>query len=85
MDTGLFWFYGISTTVGYLMPNNGSNGNEGVLNIPQSSRTGASPSDCLISYPGHLFRGGVLPLSRDAVSMFYSPSQLGYLDSGKDG
>ena len=33
----------------------GSNGNEGVLYIPQSSRiTGTSPSDCLVSYPGHL-------------------------------
>ena len=32
----------------------GSNGNEGVLRIPQSSNiTGASPSDCLMSYPGH--------------------------------
>ena len=28
----------------------GSNGNEGVLHIPQSSRTGASPSDG-VSYP----------------------------------
>ena len=30
-----------------------SNGYEEVLHIPQSSRTGASPSDCFISYPGH--------------------------------
>ena len=30
-------------------------GNEGVLRILQSSSiTGASPSDCLVSYPGHL-------------------------------
>ena len=30
-----------------------SNGNEGVLCIPQSSySTGASPLDCLVSYPG---------------------------------
>ena len=30
--------------------------NEGVLSIPQSSSiTAASPSDCLISYLGHLF------------------------------
>ena len=29
-----------------------SHDNEGVLRIPQSSRfTGASPSDCLVSYP----------------------------------
>ena len=31
----------------------GSNGNEGVLRIPQSPNiTGTSPSDCLVSYPG---------------------------------
>ena len=31
----------------------GSDGNGGVLRIPQSpSITGASPSDCLVSYPG---------------------------------
>ena len=33
----------------------GSDSNEGVLHIPQSSSiTGASPSDCLMSYPWHL-------------------------------
>ena len=54
----------------------GSNGNEGVLNIPQSSSiTGTSQSDCLVSYPEH-FRG--------AVGASYSPSthtpnRLGYL------
>ena len=32
----------------------GSDGNEGVLCIPQSSSiTGTSPLDCLVSYPGH--------------------------------
>ena len=32
----------------------GSDGNKGVLHIPQSSRIiEASPSDCLVSYPGH--------------------------------
>ena len=52
-----------------------SNG-RGVLCIPQSSSlTGASPSNCLMSYPGHLL-GGVLPLCRDAVSVFYFPSWL---------
>ena len=29
------------------------NGNEGVLHIPQSFRTGASPSDSLVLYLGH--------------------------------
>ena len=32
----------------------GSDGNERVLHIPQgSSIAGTSPSDCLVSYPGH--------------------------------
>ena len=31
------------------------NGNEEVLRIPQSSRTGTMPSDSLLSYPGHSF------------------------------
>ena len=36
----------------------GSDGNEGVLRIPQSSSTaGTSPSDCLVSYPGHSLGG----------------------------
>ena len=40
----------------------GSNGNEGVLCIPQSSSiTGTSPSDCLVSYPEHLLGGGSYP------------------------
>ena len=44
---------------------------EGVLCIPQSSSiTGASPSDILFYF--------YLPLCRDAVSIFYSPSQQGY-------
>ena len=33
----------------------GSIGNERVLYIPQNSRIGATPSDCLISYAGHSF------------------------------
>ena len=41
-----------TTTLGQSGP--GSNGNEGVLLIPQSSKAGASPSDCLMSYLGHL-------------------------------
>ena len=31
----------------------GSNDNEGVLHVPQSSKIGALPSDGLLSYPGH--------------------------------
>ena len=56
----------------------GSKNNEGVLHISQSSRiTVASPSVCLVSYPGKLIRG--LLLCRDAVGVFYSPNCL---DSG---
>ena len=55
----------------------GSNDNEGVLHIPQGPCiTGTSPSDCLVSYLGHSL-GGVLPFSREAVGVFYSPSWLG--------
>ena len=57
----------------------GSDGNEEVLCIPQTfSITGASASDGLVSCPGHLFGEEVLPVCRDAVGVFYSPSWLGY-------
>ena len=60
-----------ATTPGQSRP--GSDGNNGVLCIPQiSSTTGISPSDCLVSYPGHLLEV-VLPLCREAVGVFYSP------------
>ena len=52
----------------------GSNGNEEVLHIPQSSRTGVSLSDSLVSYLGHLLMG-ILPIFGDAVGVFYSLSQ----------
>ena len=43
----------------------GSNGNEGVLCIPQSfSITGASPSDCFVSCTGTFMGGGLTPLQR---------------------
>ena len=45
-----------------------SDGYERLLRIPQSSRiTGTSPSDCLVSYPGHtlvVVVGGLTPLQR---------------------
>ena len=51
----------------------GSDGNEGVLHIPQSSSiTGTSPSDCFAIYPEHSFAGGGL-----TVSVFYCQSRLG--------
>ncbi len=41
-----------ATTLGQSGP--GSDGNKGVLRIPQSSSIArTSPSDCLVSYPGH--------------------------------
>ena len=50
-----------ATTLGQSGPR--SDDNEGVLCIP-----GTSPSDCLVSCPGH---------SLGAVCVFYSPSRLG--------
>ena len=51
---------------------------KGYSAFPQSSSiTGTSPSDCLVSYPGHSFGGGVLLLCRGAVGVFDSPSWLG--------
>ena len=65
-----------ATTLGQSGP--GSNGNEGILYIPQiSSITGVSPSNCLVSYTGHSLEGWFLPLCRDAVGVSY-PSWLGY-------
>ena len=63
-----------ATTPGQSGP--GSNGIKRVLHIPQISKARASPSDVLLSYPGHL--GVLLPLCRDAVGIFYSPSWLGW-------
>ena len=54
----------------------GSNGTEVMFHIPQSFKTGASPSN-LVSYPGHSLGAGILPLCRDAVGIFYHPSRLG--------
>ena len=43
----------------------------------QLSITGTSPSDCLVSYPGHSLED-ILPLCKGAVGVFYSPSRLGF-------
>ena len=52
-----------ATTPGQSGP--GSNGNEGILRILQSSSiTEASPSDCLVSYPWHSLREGFTSLQR---------------------
>ena len=43
----------------------GNDGNKGVLCNPQnSSITGTSPSDCLVSYPGRSLGWGLTPLQR---------------------
>ena len=57
----------------------GSDGNEGILHIPQTSNfTVASPSDCLGSYPGHsLVR--VSAFYRDTVGVFYNPADCSTL------
>ena len=65
-----------ATTLGQSGP--GSDGNEGVLHIPQSSSiTGTSPSDCLALYQGHSLLEEVSPFRRGAVGVFYSSSRLG--------
>ena len=62
-------------TSGYSGP--GSYGKEGVLRIPQSSSIiETSPSDCLVPYPGRSLRG-ILPLCREAISIFYSATRRG--------
>ena len=66
-----------TTTPGQSGP--GSDSNEGVLRIPQTpSITGTSPSYCLVSYPGHLLGGGLIPC-RGAFNLFFSPSRQGKL------
>ena len=44
---------------------------------------GASPSDCLVSYPGHSLRM-VWPLCRDAVGVFYCSSWLSCISLGRE-
>ena len=63
-----------ATTPGQSEP--GSDGNEGVLRIPQSSSTaGTSPSDYLVSYPVHLLgRGGSYPSAE--VQSVYSTAPV---------
>ena len=54
-------------------------GNEGVLHIPQISKAGASPSDCLMSYPAHFLvcsvcvcGGGVSYPSAEMQSVYFT-------------
>ena len=50
------WPISSATTPGQRGP--GSNADEGLLYILEISKTGASPSDCLMSYPEHSLLGG---------------------------
>ena len=53
-----------ATTLGQSWPER--DGSEGILHIPQSSRiTEVSPSDCLVSYPGHFLGSGESYLSAE--------------------
>ena len=68
----LDWTLSGATTPGQSGPRN--DGNEGVHRIPQnSSITGASPSDCLVTFPGHSL-GGIL---------FYRPNRLSHWNANR--
>ena len=54
----------------------GSNGNEGIFDIPQGYRSGASPSGSLESYPEHSLCCRSLFLYKSSVSVFNSSSRL---------
>ena len=59
----------------------GSDVSEEVYHNPQSSKTGASPSDCLMSYPGHSLEE-YYPSTEMQVSIFYGPSWLDHMIMG---
>ena len=53
-----------------------SNGNEGVLRIPQSSRTGDTPSDDLTPYSGYSFKRRSYCSAEIQSGVFNSPKRL---------
>ena len=56
----------------------GSDGNEKVHHIPQSSSiTEASPSDCLVSYPEHLLGGALTSQQRFSRCILQILAELG--------
>ena len=62
----------------------GSNGNEGVLHIPQRSWiTGASPSNCLVSYPYYFdiidFYGNILCCNWKRFRFYLQISHLNFV------
>ena len=77
MSNSSIWPLGKTLSCATTPGRSGSNVNERVLCIPQSySIMGASPSHCLVSYPGHSSRS--LPLCGDAIGVFCGPSRLGH-------
>ena len=52
-------------------------GNEGVLHIPQNSKTGTLPSDGFVSYPEHLFKQGCLILLQRCSWDILQPQLIG--------
>ena len=70
------------TTLGQSRP--GSDSNEGVLPIPQSSSiTGVSPSDCFMLYPGHLLWGGGFLPSAMRYQCILQPQPTGLMLIGQ--
>ena len=64
------------TQSGTTTPGSGKNCNKGRLHIPQSSKPGASLSDCLMSYTEHaLVVGGLTPLQRCSI-LQHQPTML---------
>ena len=62
----------------------GSNGNEGVLHIPQSSSiTGTLTSDCLVSYPGHSLVEGSYFFDMKHLVYFTAPADWAIIFRGK--
>ena len=60
----------------------GSNGYKEVLYIPQSSKTGASSSDYLVSYPRHLLVVGFYPSAE--MQLVYSTIPADYIGEWVD-
>ena len=54
-----------------------SNCSEGVLQIPQSSNTGASPSDSLLSYSGYPLEGACLTTLQRCSQRIQDPQPTG--------
>ena len=69
-----------ATILGQIGP--GSDGNERVLRIPQSSGiTGAPQSDCLVTHPGHLLEGPNLLQKCNQCILQPQPTGLSRIES----